>query len=164
MSPVFTPHDAKQSTCMLLIQDSARAPTDGSRRQQTLTAFMRPVDPGRQSSTRTETKHFQRPILLCYEQMHIWYLQCVVIGAGSAQAGMQQPAAVPKHHTTSSRPTTAREAAMDLIDLANMKVFGNRHFRPKQREIIKAALQVTFAFSLPAPHMSIVHVLGCLFR
>ena len=156
------PHFVKQSTCVLLIQDSARALTDVSQRQQTLTAFMRPVDPGSESSTRTETKHFQKPILLCYEQMHIWYLECVVIGAGSAQAGMQQAAAVPKHHTTSSRPTTAREAAMDLIDLANMKVFGNRHFRPKQREIIKAALQV--AFALPAPHMSIVHVLGCLFR
>ncbi len=31
---------------------------------------------------------------------------------------------------------------MDLLDLANGKVFGNRHFRPKQREIITAALQV----------------------
>jgi len=77
---------------------------------------------------------------------------------------MQQPAAVPKHHTSSSRPATAREAAMDLIDLANKKVFGNRHFRPKQREIIKAALQVMLHSSLPAPPMSIVHVLGCLFR
>jgi len=40
---------------------------------------------------------------------------------------------------------------MDLIDLANMRVFGNRHFRPKQREIIKAALQVTFAFQPASP-------------
>ena len=32
---------------------------------------------------------------------------------------------------------------MDLIDLANLKVFGNRHFRPQQREVIKAALQVS---------------------
>lgn len=31
---------------------------------------------------------------------------------------------------------------MDLIDLANLKIFGNTHFRPKQKEIIKAALQV----------------------
>ena len=72
-------------------------------------------------------------------------------GAGSAQAGMQQPAAGPKHHTSSSRPANAREADMDLIDFANMRVFGNRHFRPKQREIIKAALQVTFAFQPASP-------------
>lgn len=64
---------------------------------------------------------------------------------------MQQPAAVPTHPTSSSRPATAREAAMDLIDLANVKVFGNRHFRPKQREIIKAALQVTCAFQPASP-------------
>lgn len=102
----------KQWTCMLLTQDSVRAPSDGSRRQQTLTAFMRPVHPG------------------------------------SVQANMQQPAAVPTHPTSSSRPATAREAAMDLIDLANVKVFGNRHFRPKQREIIKAALQKRDCFVL----------------
>ena len=44
---VCRPHNAKQSTYRLLIQDSARASTDGSQRQQTLTAFMKPVDPGR---------------------------------------------------------------------------------------------------------------------
>lgn len=62
---------------------------------------------------------------------------------GHAQAEMHPPASMPKHHVSSSRPATAREAAMDLIDLANLKVFGNRHFRPQQREVIKAALQVT---------------------
>ncbi|KAA6428957.1 MAG: ATP-dependent DNA helicase Q-like 1-like, partial [Trebouxia sp. A1-2] len=99
---------ARQSATL----DSVRVPSDGSRRQQTLTAFMRPVNPG------------------------------------SAQADMQQPAAVPRHHSSTSRPATAREAAMDLIDLANLKVFGNRHFRPKQREIIKAALQKRDCFVL----------------
>lgn len=61
---------------------------------------------------------------------------------GHVQADMAQSASVPKSHTSSSRPATAREAAMDLIDLANLKIFGNRHFRPQQKEIIKAALQV----------------------
>ena len=32
--------------------------------------------------------------------------------------------------------------SMDLIDLANRRIFGNTHFRPQQREIIQAALQV----------------------
>ena len=67
------------------------------------------------------------------------------------QAGVQQPSvtnhhtstsSVTNHHEGASRPATTREAAMDLIDLANLKVFGNMHFRPKQREIITAALQV----------------------
>lgn len=142
---VFMPHEYNWSTCMLLSQDSVRVPSDGSRRQQTLTAFMRPVNPGRLISICIGTKHIHRPILLCYEPLHR-SLHNVRVGAGSAQADMQQPAAVPRHHSSTSRPATAREAAMDLIDLANLKVFGNRHFRPKQREIIKAALQVMFAF------------------
>lgn len=61
---------------------------------------------------------------------------------GHVPADMAQSAHVPKSHTSSSRPATAREAAMDLIDLANLKIFGNRHFRPQQQEIMKAALQV----------------------
>ena len=62
---------------------------------------------------------------------------------GNAQAEMQQSASMPKHYASSSRPATAREAVMDLIELANLKIFGNRHFRPQQKEVIKAALQVS---------------------
>lgn len=62
---------------------------------------------------------------------------------GHAQPEMHPPASMPKHRVSSSRPATAREAAMDLIDLANLKVFGNKHFRPQQKEVIKAALQVS---------------------
>lgn len=68
--------------------------------------------------------------------------------SGHVQADMAQSASVPKSHTSSSRPATAREAAMDLIDLANLKIFGNRHFRPQQKEIIKAALQNQDCFVL----------------
>lgn len=80
-----------------------------------------------------------------------------VLGAASGPASMQQPVTVPRHHTSSSRPATAREAAMDLIDLANIKVFGNRHFRPKQRDIIKATLQVTVAPWFLVPVKYVLH-------
>ena len=49
---------------------------------------------------------------------------------------------------------------MDLIDLANIKVFGNRHFRPKQREIIKATLQVKVALVFLLPVNYVLHSHG----
>ena len=80
-----------------------------------------------------------------------------VLGAALGQASVQQPVTVPRHHTSSSRPATSREAAMDLIDLANIKVFGNKHFRPKQREIIKATLQVIVALVFLLPIKYVLH-------
>jgi RecQ family ATP-dependent DNA helicase len=38
------------------------------------------------------------------------------------------------------RPATAEEAALDDLDFANLMVFGNEGFRPRQRDIIQAAL------------------------
>lgn len=40
-------------------------------------------------------------------------------------------------------PGTEQERAMEDLDAANWMVFGNRDFRLDQRNIIKAAMQVT---------------------
>ena len=39
-------------------------------------------------------------------------------------------------------PATAQEAALGLLDYANLRVFGNSAFRPRQKAIIKAVMQV----------------------
>lgn len=47
-----------------------------------------------------------------------------------------------QRHDSATRPATPREMSMDLIDLCNTRVFGNRCFRPEQKNIVRAALQV----------------------
>ncbi len=46
------------------------------------------------------------------------------------------------------RPATAEEAALDDLDFANLMVFGNSAFRPRQRDIIEAALSGKDTFIL----------------
>ncbi len=50
--------------------------------------------------------------------------------------------------TWADRPATAEEAALDDLDFANLMVFGNSAFRPRQRDIIQAALTCKDAFIL----------------
>ena len=50
-------------------------------------------------------------------------------------------------------PATAEQAALGLLDYANLKVFGNSAFRPRQKAIIKAVMQV-LGLRPPAPHAS----------
>ena len=39
-------------------------------------------------------------------------------------------------------PPTAAESCMDLMDFANLKIFGNHSFRPEQRRVVEAVLRV----------------------
>lgn len=47
-----------------------------------------------------------------------------------------------------NRPPTVLESKMDPLTYANWKVFGNRSFRPQQRDIVEAALQRKDCFVL----------------
>ena len=40
-------------------------------------------------------------------------------------------------------PCTAAESCMDLLDFANLKIFGNHSFRPEQRRVVEAVLRVS---------------------
>ncbi|KAI3425882.1 hypothetical protein D9Q98_007855 [Chlorella vulgaris] len=46
------------------------------------------------------------------------------------------------------RPAAAEEQQLDLLDFANLKVFGNAAFRPQQRQIVEAALSGKDCFVL----------------
>ena len=39
-------------------------------------------------------------------------------------------------------PPTAAESSMDVLDFANLKIFGNHSFRPEQRRVVEAVLRV----------------------
>ena len=61
----------------------------------------------------------------------------------------------PKNNATQStitawadRPATSEEASLDDLDFANLMVFGNAAFRPRQRDIIEAALSGKDTFIL----------------
>jgi len=43
-------------------------------------------------------------------------------------------------------PPTAAEARMDLLDFANLRIFGNATFRPQQKRVVEAVLQVSKGF------------------
>lgn len=70
-------------------------------------------------------------------------MQSNLAGQQSVQATKPVSKAT-RHQESATRPATQREMSMDLIDLANRRIFGNTHFRPQQREIIQAALQVVY--------------------
>lgn len=46
------------------------------------------------------------------------------------------------------QPASAPDRQLQLLDLANLKVFGNRSFRPNQREVVTAALAMQDVFVL----------------
>jgi len=53
-----------------------------------------------------------------------------------------------KINVWADRPATAEESALDDLDFANLMVFGNPAFRPRQRDIIQAALSGKDTFIL----------------
>ncbi len=62
-------------------------------------------------------------------------------GRGHAGPGGTPPSAlVPSPSAPWMQPASAPDRQLQLLELANLKVFGNRSFRPNQREVVTAAL------------------------
>jgi hypothetical protein len=70
-----------------------------------------------------------------------------------ADYAAQRRPSIPAAVSAVDAPLAPNEAAMDLLDFVNLKVFGNTAFRRQQREIIEAVLKVQaapVAFFCPA--------------
>jgi hypothetical protein len=69
---------------------------------------------------------------------------------------------MPQPLSSVDAPQNAQEAAMDLLDFVNLKVFGNAAFRAQQRRVIETVLQVAVVpssslvwFLLPIARISV---------
>ncbi|GAB4821155.1 hypothetical protein N2152v2_008201 [Parachlorella kessleri] len=93
-------------------------------KQGAITSFLQPLPPGVPSMAATAAAAPR-------QQQQQQQLQHLGLGSCSGGAGAMGSA---------QRPASQEEMALDDLDFANLVVFGNRAFRPRQRDIVEAAL------------------------